>query len=120
VIERHWIRLKLYQWGRLCRAKGIGYPTMSSTQKALMGRGGVFREPELPPDLEEIEITISRSPPQHKLILVEHYTKDGGPRDHAARLSLSIDSYYRRKNLAERHVYSALQGASRIIHSGAG
>lgn len=111
-MQLHWIRLKLYQWGRLNRAQAIGYPTMATTEKARVGRGGSFSEPTLPPDLEEIDTVIRTSRPQHKLILVEHYTKDGTAQEHAAHLSLAVGTYYRRKKLAESHVYSILISAA--------
>ncbi len=112
--DLYWIRLKLYQWGRLCRAMGQGYPTMSTTERARVGRGGAF-EAELPDDLAEVDSVIAISPPQHKLILVECYTKHGDYKDHAARLRLSIDAYYRRKNLAEKHVYWSLRTANETV-----
>jgi hypothetical protein len=108
----HWIRLKLYQWGRASRVSGGGYPTMSTTEKARIGRGGVFQGPNLPDDLAEVDRVIATAPPQHKLILVEIYTKEGDYRAHAVRLRLSVDAYYRRKNLAEKHVYAMLSDAN--------
>ena len=68
--DLHWIRLKLYQWGRLCRAIGTGYPTMAATERARVGRGGAFDGPSLPQDLAEVDSVVAISPPQHKLILV--------------------------------------------------
>lgn len=100
-MELHWIRIKLTDWGRRSRAIGIGYPTMAVTEKARIGRGGSFDGPSLPDDLMEIDAAVSRSPPQHKLILVECYTKDAHWREHAARLRLSADAYFRRKKKAE-------------------
>jgi hypothetical protein len=99
--ELYEIRRRLTLWGRLSRAIGIGYPTMSTTHRALMGRGGRFDGPCLPDDVMEIDTAVSRSPPQHKLILVECYTKSGDYRDHAARLRLSVDAWYRRRKSAE-------------------
>jgi hypothetical protein len=116
MLELHWIRLKLYQWGRLCRADGVGYPTMASHEKARIGRGGVFEGPNLPDDLAEIDVAVSRSPPQHKLIIVECYTKHGDARDHAARLRLSRDSFYRRKKMAEVFLYQTLRTATENIN----
>lgn len=113
--DLYWIRLKLAQWGRLCRAVGMGYPGMSATEKAARGRGGRFDGPSLPDDLAEVDSVIAIAPPQHKLILVECYTKYGDYKDHAARLRLSVDAYYRRKNLAEKHVYWSLRTANEHI-----
>lgn len=108
-----WVRLKLYQWGRWSRARGIGYPTMSTTERARIGRGGVFEGPHLPPDIEEVEVAVARSYPQHKLMLIEHYTKAGSIREHAARLGLTRMSYWRRKDRAEAHVALHLQEVGR-------
>jgi len=106
------LRRRLTLWGRLCCAVGIGYPTMSSHEKARVGRGGVFNGPSLPEDLLAIDVAVSRAPPQHKLILVEVYTKGGHWSDHAARLRLSADSYFRRKKRAEVYLNSLLNSAN--------
>jgi hypothetical protein len=104
-----YLRRQLSLWGRLSRAMGGGYPTMSATEKARVGRGGSFDGPKLPDDIAEIDACVSRAPPQHKLILVEFYTKDGDYRDHAARLRLSIDALYRRRKTAEVYLNTALR-----------
>lgn len=104
-----WIRLKLYQWGRWSRFRGLGFPSMSSTEKARIGRGGGWDGPSLPEDIEAIDVAVARCLPQHKLILVEHYTKGGSVRDHASRLSVSRMTYWRRKDIAEKHVSILLQ-----------
>ena len=99
--ELIWVRLKLTEWGRKCRALGIGYPTMSATEKARIGRGGAFNGPSLPPDLAEIDHGVAVAPPQHKLMLVEVYTKGGDWRAKAAHLRLERNAFYRRKIKAE-------------------
>jgi hypothetical protein len=99
------IRRRLTMWGRLCRAVGIGYPTMSATERARVGRGGSFDGPTLPDDLAAIDVAVARVEPHHKLILVECYTKYGDWQDHAARLQLTKPTFFRRKNLAEKRVY---------------
>jgi hypothetical protein len=105
------IRRRLTTWGRLCRAVGIGYPTMSATERARVGRGGSFDGPTLPDDLAAIDLAVARAEPQHKLIIVECYTKGGSWQDHAARLrdhhgmAMSKPNFFRRKNLAEKRVY---------------
>lgn len=109
-----WIRAKLTQWGRVCRAVGIGYATMSSHEKARIGRGGAFYDITLPPDLVEIDVAVTRALPQHKLVLVEIYTK-GQPwywRDHAARLQLGKDAYFARKKTAEVYLNRQLTEAN--------
>jgi hypothetical protein len=103
-----YLRRQLSLWGRLCCAMGGGYPTMAATERARIGRGGVFDGPKLPDDIAELDVLVSRSPPQHKLILVEHYTKSGGWKDHAARLRLEKDAYFRRKKTAEVYLNTIL------------
>jgi len=114
--EIQWIRLKLYQWGRWSRFRGLGFPSMSTTEKARIGRGGVWDGPTLPEDIEVIDLAVARSLPQHKLILVEHYTKEGSVRDHAARLALSRMTYWRRKALAENHLGILLQDVGQVVY----
>lgn len=106
------LRQYLTLWGRLCRAMGPGYPTMSSHEKARVGRGGAFDGPNLPDDIAELDSQVARCPPQHKLILVECYTKSGDYLDHAARLRLSVDAWYRRRKSAEVYLNSLWTGAN--------
>lgn len=108
------LRRRLTAWGRLCRAMGIGYPTMASHEKARIGRGGAFYGPSMPDDLMEIDVAVARSPPQHKLILVEVYTKDAHYLDHCARLRLSVDAFYRRRKKAETYLNTLLRSANEM------
>jgi hypothetical protein len=107
-MDMSWIRIKLYEWGIRNRVQGIGYATMSSHEKARVGRGGRFEGPSLPPDLEEIDLAVRKIEPQHKLVIAECYTHYGTHDDHRIRLRLSRATYFRRKNLAEQRVYWAL------------
>jgi hypothetical protein len=108
-VDLCWTRAKLTQWGRKCRALGTGFPSMSTTEKARIGRGGRFSGPALPPDLEEIDVIVSRAPKHHQAILVEAYTKSGSGSQHAGRLRFSLRDYWRRKTEAEEHVRDRLQ-----------
>lgn len=112
-----WIRRQLYHWGVRCRAQGIGYPIMSATEQARIGRGGVFDGPSLPPDLEEIDRVVCRLEPQHKCVIIECYTHYGTHADHMIRLRLPERSYFRRKNLAETRVNTLLQFGSDFLQS---
>jgi hypothetical protein len=103
-----WVRIKLRQWGRMARAVGVGYPSMASFERARIGRGGVFDGPSMPEDLAEIDWQVTRAPKHHKLMLVECYTKSGDWKDHAARLKLTVDAYYRRKKRAEVYLKTML------------
>lgn len=103
------LRRYLAVWGRLSRAIGIGYPTMSAETKAIYGRGGAFNGASLPDDIAELDAHISRCPPQHKMILVETYTKNGNYEDHAARLRISVDAFYRRRKRAEVYLNTIWQ-----------
>lgn len=108
----YWIRIKLAQWGLRNRAKGMGYPTMAATEKARIGRGGLYREPELPPDLADIDNAVNKLPPQHRMMIAECYTHRGTHEEHRLRLSMPESTYFRRKKLAETRVYSLLRDGS--------
>jgi hypothetical protein len=110
--EHHWIRRQLYEWGKRCRAMGIGYPNMSTTEKMRVGRGGKFSEPELPPDLVLVDLAVQRVEPQHKLVIAECYTHFGTHIDHMIRLQMPESTYFRRKKLAETRVYWLLNTES--------
>lgn len=107
--ELYDLRRRLTLWGRVCRAMGIGYPTMSATEQARVGRGGLFDGPNIPDFLADIDACVSHSPPQHKLVIVETYTKGGDYRDHAARLRISVDAFYRRRKTAEVYLNTVLR-----------
>jgi hypothetical protein len=111
-MQLNWLRMKLYEWGVRNRVRGIGYPTMSSHEKARVGRGGVFYEPSLPPDLEDIDQAVRKLEPQHKLMIAECYTHYGTHDDHMARLRMARATYFRRKNVAESRVYWLLQSGT--------
>jgi hypothetical protein len=113
----HWIRRQLYHWGLMNRAHGIGYPTMSSHEKARVGRGGVFEGPSLPQDLAEVDLAVRMLEPQHKMVIAECYTHYGTHSDHMIRLRMSERTYFRRKNMAENRVITLLQRDSRFLQS---
>jgi hypothetical protein len=110
--DLHDLRRRLTLWGRICRAIGIGYPTMSATEQARIGRGGLFDGPNIPDFLADVDHAVSTAPPQHKLVIVETYTKNGNYQDHAARLNVSVDAYYRRRKRAEVYLNTALRAAN--------
>lgn len=95
----------LVVWGRMVRDRGPGYPSMSSHEKARIGRGG-GRDPlvRLPPDIEVIDNAVTAAPVDYKAVLIEHYTKGGYVNEKAAHLRISRSTYYARKASAERHV----------------
>jgi hypothetical protein len=112
--ELIWIRIQLTAWGRLCRAMGIGYPHMSTTERARVGRGGVSDGPSLPDDLAEIDYEVAVAPIEHKIILIEAYTKGGHWTEHAVRLGMNKDKYYSRKESAELYLNTQVMGANRM------
>jgi hypothetical protein len=113
-----WIRMKLTQWGRRCRALGIGYPCMTSTEKARIGRGGLFYGPSLPEDLEAIDAAVSRAPIGYKNVLIERYTKGGDSELHAARLLIARSTYFDRLKSAEKHINEVLNERTCQVPSG--
>jgi hypothetical protein len=108
------LRRLLTVWGRVCQVMGVGYPSMASFERARVGRGGVFDGPNIPDWLADIDWCVTTSLPQHKLIIVEAYTKSGDWRDHAARLKLSVDSYFRRKKRAEVYLNTRWRTANEV------
>lgn len=110
------IRIQLTRWGRICRALGIGYPSMAATEKARIGRGGAFDGPSLPPDLAEIDYEVTVAPAEHKRILIEVYTKSGAWREHALRLGLGKDAYYDSRKRAEVYLNARLGQPNRNLY----
>jgi hypothetical protein len=110
------IRIQLTRWGRICRALGIGYPSMAATEKARIGRGGSFNGPSLPPDLEEIDHEVTIAPIEHKRVIIEVYTKTGTWREHALRLGFGKDLYYDSRKRAEVYLNSQLCKPNRNLH----
>lgn len=105
-----WTITKLYEWGRWVRDNGIGYPPMSATEKARIGRGGKpgDRSDALPAEIEAIDRAVCVAPVDFKTVLIEHYTKFGYNAEKAARLGISRQTYYQRKASAERYVATAI------------
>jgi hypothetical protein len=104
-----WTVGKLYQWGKMVRDRGIGYPPMAATENARIGRGGVeLMEIPFPPDLAAIDRAVSGAPSDYKAILVEHYTKHGTVQEKAAHLSISRQTYYDRKEKAEQYIANTI------------
>lgn len=115
------LRARLRLWGAVCRRMGIGYQSMSTHEKARIGRGGLFDGLPIPDWLADIDEGVSKLPPYHKLYVVEHYTKQGTHVEHIARLRqnhmivVSVASYYRRLNLATSYLNSLLQNENEIV-----
>lgn len=116
----HWTRRQLYQWGVRNRAVGIGYPNMATTEKARIGRGGLFTEAKLPPDLEEVDQAVRLLEPLDKMVIAECYTHHGTHIDHMIRLRMPESTYFRRKKVAEKEVYWLLQRESETLHCASG
>lgn len=112
----HWTRRQLYQWGVRNRAVGVGYPGMASTEKARIGRGGLFCEAKLPPDLEDVDNAVRLLAPPDKMVIAECYTHNGTHVDHMIRLRMPESTYFRRKKVAETAVYWSLQRESEYLH----
>lgn len=113
----HWLRVMLYEWGVRNRARGLGYPTMAATEKARIGRGGIYREPELPPDLEALDAAVLRLECADKAIIAECYTHYGTHDEHMARLRMARATYFRRKKIAETRVYWLLRNETPDVNS---
>jgi hypothetical protein len=103
-------RRRLSDWGRWAKGGLPSMPTMSSTEKARIGRGGTPNL-DMPPDIAEIDNIICRAEAAHKLILIVFYVQAGALGDKAARLNLSRHSFRRHLDRAEWYVNSALDCA---------
>ena len=74
-------------------------PSMSTTEKARMGRGGIGGDREMPADLQEIDHIVCIAPPQEKRVLIVYYTQRGYPEEKAARLDMTLREF---KDVRER------------------
>jgi hypothetical protein len=117
VTDLTWVRMQLAAWGWRSRAVGIGYPSMSATEKARIGRGG-RGDISLPGDLEAIDHAVSTAPLDHKRILVEAYTKQCTAHEHAAHLEIPLRTFWRRRTRAEVYVGQTLASGGTVgLHS---
>jgi hypothetical protein len=116
-MDLHWVRRQLYYWGLRNRVQGIGYPSMATTEKARVGRGGAPDGPYLPQDLIEVDLAVRKLKPGHKEIIAECYTHGGTHSDHMIRLRLPERTYFARKKSAESKVYWFLQTGSEFVDS---
>jgi len=96
--------MQLWRWGRAVKEHGIGYPSMSSHEQIRSGVGVIAIEKALPEDLEAVNAAITRAPVDFKVLLIEHYSKDGTAGQHARRIGIDRSTYFTRKKSAEKHI----------------
>lgn len=108
-------RRRLSEWGRWAKGGLPSMPTMSSTEKARIGRGGTPNL-DMPPDIAEVDIIVCRADPAQRLILIVHYVQAGTLGEKAARLNLSRHSFRRHLDRAEWYVNSALDAAQPEVY----
>jgi hypothetical protein len=97
------VKIRLAQWGRWARGGIPSLPTMSTTEKARMGRGGVPCD-EMPVHIAEVDHTVAISPPECKIVLIVYYCQQGPFTEKAHRLGLSRWSFRRRLERGESFV----------------
>lgn len=104
MVNIYWTRLQLWRWGRAVKECGIGFPSMSAHEQIRSGVGVMAIERQLPDDLEAVNNAVTMAPIDYKILLIEHYTKEGTAEQHAARIGIKRSSYFDRKKAAEKHI----------------
>lgn len=77
---------------------------MSAHEQIRSGAGVMTIEIALPDDLEAVNTAVTRAPVDYKILLIEHFTKDGTAEQHAARMGLKRAKYFELKKSAEKHI----------------
>ena len=98
------VRLVLTEWGRWARTGMPGkLPSMSTTEKARMGRGGAG-ESEPPPHILEVNHLVNTTPSPERMTLVVFYSQHGSIPEKAHRLGISRWTFRRRLERAESYI----------------
>ena len=90
-------------WGSWARGGIPSLPTMSTTEKARIGRGGVPSD-EMPPIIAEVDHVVCIAPADQRIVLIVAYAHTGPVKDKAMRLRLSRWQFRRRLERAESFV----------------
>ena len=99
------VRLVLTSWGHWAMQGLPGeLPSMSTTEKARMGRGGIGDGSEMPPHIAEIDHIVCIAPPKEKRVLIVYYTQRGGMDEKAARLEMTLREFREVRERAESFV----------------
>lgn len=105
-----WTRVRLTRWGQWCRGgENHGFPSVSILAKNIGESGKVHYGPEyMPPDIEEIDITVARLPVEQKACLITVYCRVGPLWWKAAKLGISRRTLRRRLDQSEIAVGQAI------------
>lgn len=102
-----WTRLRLTAWGRWARGGLPSLPTMSSTEKARMGRGGTG-DRDMPAHIAEVDHAVALTPMPQKRVLIVFYCQQGRITEKASRLEMDRHRFRRLLAQGESFVESNL------------
>jgi hypothetical protein len=98
------VKILLTQWGRWSRTSMPGrLPSMSTTEKARIGRGGTG-DSEMPYHIAEIDHIVCTAEPTERTALIVYYAQEGSLPDKAARLGLTRSEFRARIERGESFV----------------
>src|SRR5277367_6189489 len=102
-----WITQRLNAWGSWARGGLPSLPTMSSIEKARIGRGGV-ENLSMPSHIAEVDHLVCTAEPPIRIALIVCYAQRGSFEEKAQRLGLTRWALRRRKEQGEAYVYQNL------------
>jgi hypothetical protein len=103
-VSQWWVKRRLTFWGRWARS-GVApsLPTMSTTEKARIGRGGV-PDDSMPPDIAEVDHVVCIAPPEVRQVLIVYYAQTGSKVEKARRVGITRYAFGRRLERGESFV----------------
>ena len=98
-----WVRARLRAWGHWARGGIPSMPTMSTTEKARIGRGGVPID-DMPIPIAEVDSAVRRAPADQRIVLILTYAQPGPIYAKAQRLHITRWTFKRRLERAESFI----------------
>ena len=99
-----WVKRRLTFWGRWARSGfAPALPTMSTTEKARIGRGGV-PDDSMPPDIAEVDHVVCIAAPEVRQALIVYYAQTGSKEEKARRVGITRWAFRRRVERGETWV----------------
>ena len=98
-----WVRARLRVWGHWGRGGVPSLPTMSTTEKVRIGRGGVPCD-DMPDPVAEVDAVVRSAPTDQRIVLIVAYTQTGPLAEKARRLHITRWTFKRRLERAESFV----------------
>lgn len=102
-----WVIRRLTFWGRWAKGGLPSLPTMSSIERARMGRGGRPSD-EMPEDIAEVDHAVCIAPAPLKRALISYYAMRGTLEDKALNCGISRREFLRRKERGESFIHQQL------------